>query len=770
VSNSIVRGLLFVAISLSVLSLSGCHGSPITITLSCPNCTGTPNAAVTINQSDTLAITASVANDKTNSGVSWSLGSGVGSLSSQTTTSVTYVAPAALTQTTTATVTATSIANTAVTETVTITIQAVFQFQSTSLPIATVGVPYSGTISTIGATGPFSWTIISGNLPAGLTLTSSNTASVQIAGTPKTVGTSTVTIQATNGSGTPISQSFTITVNPPPALTITTPPTIAPGTVAEAYSYTLQAAFGTQPYTWSIVSGSLPANLSCAPPAALPCPLSGGLIQGTPAPGTEGTYTFIVQVQDSATPNRGIATKTLTLTIGEVLVNEDLNGNYAFLVSGYGASGKNYMAAGSFSASNGAISNGIIDINDGGTVQPGIGFSGTSSLGANGVGTITFPPLGRTFALSFVPSGTGSAIQNANLIEFDGTGSQASGVLLQQTSSDFPTASSSYAFGFLGSDAAGLRYALAGSFTGAAGVLDSDDGGTLQPRTPMPFTFQILSATDPSTGRGSMAFGVGGQAATYAFYVVNSQQVLAIEIDQAAIVSGSVLLQSSGLGTSSLTPKGVFETTALTPPPAPTGTALSQLGVLIPDGSGHLSTSFNNNTGAIQNYSGGTYNVDPTTGRTILTDSGLASPDPILYLVGPSQGFLIGTDTAVTFGFMKAQSTSLTLIGTYAGGSIAPTLSGPSGEVDAALADGMGELTIYYFASTSQGLIQNLVPVTFSYSSPSTNGRGTIPPSAPLTDIFYVLSSAEYWDLSVNPSGMIRIFQQAPCNPNCDTQ
>jgi Putative Ig domain len=775
VSNSIVRGLLFVGISLSVLSLPGCHGSPITITLSCPNCTGNSTAnsavAVTINQSDTLAITASVANDKTNSGVSWNLGSSVGSLSSQTTTSVTYVAPAALTQTTTATVTATSIANTNVTETVTITIQAVFQFQSTSLPIATVGIPYTGTISTIGATGPFSWTIISGSLPAGLTLANSNTASVQIAGTPKTVGTSTVTIQATNGSGTPISQSFTITVNPPPALTITTPSTIAPGTVNTFYTYPLQAANGTRPYTWSIVSGSLPPGLSLNDGT--------GVISGTPT--TVATTTFYVQVTDSATPpatfptnGRGFA---LTININEVFVNEDLSGNYAFLVSGFDSNGKSFTSAGSFYAADGSISGGIMDTNDGGTVQTGIGFSGSSSLGASGVGTITLVPIGRTFALSFVPSG-GSPIQNANLIEFDNTGVQASGVLLEQTTSDFSGAltSGSFAFGFLGSDAAGLRYGLAGSFSGSTGVLDSDDGGTLQ--SDSAFTVSPPSTPD-ANGRGTTAFSVAGQAANYAYYVVNSQQVLVIEIDSTAIVSGSILLQSGTFGASSLT-GGVFGTTA-----KPSGTALSQLGVVTTDGSGgHLSTSFNNNTsptGAIQTSSGGTYTVDAITGRTTVTGSGLqASSDPVLYLVQPNQGFLVGTDTAVTFGFMKGQSPPLTtLSGIYAGGSIAPTLSGPSGEVDAASADGSGTLNLAYFASTSQGLLANQ-SLAVGYSSPSTNGRGTIPQSgnAP-TDIFYVLSSTEYWDLSTvnapgatapgTTSGTIRIFQAA-CNPNCETQ
>jgi hypothetical protein len=768
-SNFIVRGLLLVGICLSVATLPSCGGSPITITLSCSGCTGSPNTAATINQGDTLAITASVANDKTNSGVSWSIGSSPGSLSSQTTTSVTYVAPSALTATSTATVTATSVANTSVTETLTITIDAVFQFQSTSLPVATEGVTYAGTISTIGASGPFTWTILSGTLPLGLSLSSSDTASAEINGTPTTTGTSSVTIQVTDGSGTPIKETLTIIVNPPPGLTITSPAVLAPGTIGQIYTYILQAAYGTPPYTWSLVSGSLPPGLTLS---------SNGTISGTPT--TVITSTFNVQVTDSATPNpatyppngKGFA---LTISITEPLVNAELSGNYAFLVSGFDASGKSFMAAGSFIASGGSISSGIMDTNDGSsvpTVQTGIAFSGTYSIGANGIGSMSLVPAGRTFAMSFVPSAPGVAIQNANLIEFDNTGDQASGVLLQQTTANFSTAltSGSFAFGFLGSDPTGHRYGLAGAYTAnSAGVLDSDDGGTLQ--TDTPFTVSAFSSANPSNGRGTLAFSVAGKAANYSFYVVNVQQALVIEIDQAGIVSGNILQQppgSPGFGAASLT-NAVFETAAL--PSA--GTSLSQLGVLTTGSSSSpatLTTSFDNNTsatGAIQSSSG-TYSV-ASNGRTTLTGTGLqASSDPVLYLVEPNEGFLVGTDAAVTSGFMKGQSSPLTLSGTYAGGSIAPTLSGPSGEVAAASANGSGVLSMTYDASTSGGLLENQSSVV-SYSPLSTNGRGTIPQSGNPTAILYVLSSTEYWSLSVNPSGTIEIFPPA-CNPSCGTQ
>jgi hypothetical protein len=76
-------------------------GVAISITLTPPTATVQANGVVNI--------VASVANDSSGKGVSWSL-SGVGKLSAETTTSVTYTAPATVTSTSIATVVATSIA------------------------------------------------------------------------------------------------------------------------------------------------------------------------------------------------------------------------------------------------------------------------------------------------------------------------------------------------------------------------------------------------------------------------------------------------------------------------------------------------------------------------------------------------------------------------------------------------------------------------------------------------------------------------------------
>jgi Protein of unknown function (DUF3443) len=73
-----------------------------------------PAAPQTINQGQQLSINATVANDTNNKGVTWSLSPAVGSLTNQTTTAATFVAPGSVTSNTLVTVTATSVASSAV--------------------------------------------------------------------------------------------------------------------------------------------------------------------------------------------------------------------------------------------------------------------------------------------------------------------------------------------------------------------------------------------------------------------------------------------------------------------------------------------------------------------------------------------------------------------------------------------------------------------------------------------------------------------------------
>jgi Ice-binding-like/Putative Ig domain/IPTL-CTERM motif len=68
-----------------------------------------------------------------------------------------------------------------------------------TLPVGRVGVAYSQQITATGGTGSYTFSVASGTLPAGLTLSSGGLLS----GTPTTAGSSPVTIAATDGNGCP---------------------------------------------------------------------------------------------------------------------------------------------------------------------------------------------------------------------------------------------------------------------------------------------------------------------------------------------------------------------------------------------------------------------------------------------------------------------------------------------------------------------------------------------------------------------------------------
>ena len=83
------------------------------------------------------------------------------------------------------------------------------QITTSSLPGATVGVPYSATLEATGGTPPFKWKVVTGSLPAGLTLSKSGT----ISGTPaSTATTSTFKVKVKDSSTTAEKAKMTFTI------------------------------------------------------------------------------------------------------------------------------------------------------------------------------------------------------------------------------------------------------------------------------------------------------------------------------------------------------------------------------------------------------------------------------------------------------------------------------------------------------------------------------------------------------------------------------
>jgi hypothetical protein len=742
------HSLLALGILVYAVVFSGCSGTgTISITLS-------PDTTQTLNPGQTVTIIASLTNDVNNQGVTWSL-TGPGSLSSNTTTSVVYTAPSVVAVSTTATITATSVANIDITATESVSLTSVLTITTTSLPSGLLGVPYDEFVNAAGAPAPFTWAL-NGTLPAGLTfLPSSTSTSAEISGTPTALGTSNFSVQVTDSADASATQALSITINKPPPLSVATG-SLPNGQVNTAYTPPpLQASSGTQPYTWSLANGTLlPIGLTLTP---------AGLISGTPI--VTGTTSFTVQVTDSSSPPQtAFGNLSITINPGST-TNSRLSGNYAFLVQGFDPNGL-FVAAGSFVADGlGNISGGIIDTND--TVNPVLSqsFTGTYSIATTGLGFMTLSTSpSRIFAISLTAGG------NANIIEFDdstgGVLARDSGVLLKQDVSAFSTALTAgpYAFGFSGIDSGQNRYGLAGAFQSGgngsftSGALDSDDAST-GPSSDVPFTGGGYTAPTSTNGRGTANIVTAQGTTGYSYYVVSATQLLVMETDTFStkgypLVSGQILQQTtSSFADGNLNGVGVFELSGLDGT-----TPQSQIGLFAGNGGGGFNlTSDENIGGALTSPGGpGSYSVAPN-GR--VTGWG-----PVLYLVTTNTGFIIGTDSAVSFGYMTPQTVTqynaASLTGTYAGGSFAPVAPVVDNVVSITVA-GSGSLQTTSDISSANGLSQVQTASTAQFGS--NNGRAVVSVNGIQTYILYMISPSQFYQMvaiSGNPTIRVDSFQQ----------
>jgi Putative Ig domain len=161
---------------------------------------------------------------------------------------------------------------------------------TTALPKGQVGVPYTATLAATGGATPYSWSVTSGTLPAGLAI---NAATGAITGTPTAaVNATPLTFTITDAEVPSKAKAVNLTLTVFPALTITTI-SLSNAQVNVPYSATLAATGGVAPYTWSLTAGTLPAGLTLN--------AATGAITGTPTAAVNATpLTF--KVSDSFTP------------------------------------------------------------------------------------------------------------------------------------------------------------------------------------------------------------------------------------------------------------------------------------------------------------------------------------------------------------------------------------------------------------------------------------------------------------------------------------
>ncbi len=182
-------------------------------------------------------------------------------------------------------------------------------------PTATITIPSNGSSYTQGESITFSgsgydaedgtlsggslvWTSsIDGQIGTGTSFTKSDLS----------VGMQTITLTATDSEGATGNASLNITITETATPLSITTTSLSSGTVGVSYPATnLSATGGKIPYSWSILSGSLPPSLSLS---------ISGIISGTFT--TAGTYNFTVQVTDSSSPQQ-TASKALSIVVNPV--------------------------------------------------------------------------------------------------------------------------------------------------------------------------------------------------------------------------------------------------------------------------------------------------------------------------------------------------------------------------------------------------------------------------------------------------------------------
>jgi hypothetical protein len=397
-----------------------------------------------------------------------------------------------------------------------------------SLPLGEVGVPYpSTTLAATGGTAPYKWAITSGALPAGMTFSSGT-----ISGTPTAAANSTITFQVTDANSQTGSASLTLTVTAG-GPTITTPATLPNGEATAPYSQSLAASGATPPYTWTVISGSLPAGLSLNP---------GGVISGVPT--TTGGYNFTVQVADSvnrkATQNFSLTVIAApTITTSATLPQAEVGAAYSQTLIATGGSNAGYkwsMTAGSLLAGLSLSTGGILS---GTSTAAALGVSGFTvqvTDSANGTATLVMsitiiagPTITTAPTLS---SGTLGVVYGTVTLAAAGgtppyiwsitTGSLPAGLSLSGGTGAIggtPTASGTPKFTVQVSDAKGVIATKQFSITIAAGLIVTTAPGLPDAAGSVAYTVTISAAggTPPYTwsiSNGSLPGGVTLNSAT----------------------------------------------------------------------------------------------------------------------------------------------------------------------------------------------------------------------------------------------------------------
>jgi sugar lactone lactonase YvrE len=164
---------------------------------------------------------------------------------------------------------------------------------TSGLPPALTTQPYSQTLAASGGFPPYTWSISSGSLPSGLTLSSG-----RISGTPNAAGTSTLSVTVLDSSSPPFSASATLTItvrNPAPTINSLASTSAIAGSAAFSltingggFTSTSQALWNGSPRATTVFNGStLTIGITTAD---LSAPGTSAITVANPSPGGGASY------------------------------------------------------------------------------------------------------------------------------------------------------------------------------------------------------------------------------------------------------------------------------------------------------------------------------------------------------------------------------------------------------------------------------------------------------------------------------------------------
>jgi hypothetical protein len=192
-----------------------------------------------------------------------------------------------------------------------------------------VGAPYSQTLTASGGSGSYSFTVLSGSLPGGLTLSTGGVLS----GLPNAAGTYmfTVLVEDMTVAGLTSSQSYSVTIDS--AISIMTG-SLPNGGAGAVYNQAITASGGSGSYSFAITSGSLPDGLRLS---------AGGVLTGTST--TAGTFNFRVTVRDkmvaglTSSQSYSVTIDSAIIIMAATLANGGVGAPYSQTLTASGGSG-----------------------------------------------------------------------------------------------------------------------------------------------------------------------------------------------------------------------------------------------------------------------------------------------------------------------------------------------------------------------------------------------------------------------------------------------